>query len=35
MKKVNEVFSFVYDNVIIIIDILVLRILRGLIIVGA
>ena len=35
MKKVNEVFSFVYDNVIIIIDILVLRILRGFIIVGA
>lgn len=35
MKKANEVFSFVYDNVIIIIDILVLRILRGLIIVGA
>ena len=35
MNTVKEKFSFVYNNVIIIIDILVLRILRGLIIVGA
>lgn len=35
MKNYKEIFSLVYDNVVVIIDILVLRILRGIIIVGA
>lgn len=35
MKNYKEIFSLIYDNVVVIIDILVLRILRGIIIVGA
>ena len=35
MKNYKEIFSLIYDDVVVIIDILVLRILRGIIIVGA